>query len=162
MSTLEWIESTRLSTEIREGALAYPILGGIHLLSIALFGGLVLATDFRLLGWALCRHPVSELIRSLRPWKWVGMIAIVATGLLLTWAEAIRLYRSPSFWIKLGIFALVGLHAAVFRQRVYRYPERLDVALTREARLAGALSLILWTGLIVAGRFIAFDPSFEE
>jgi len=162
MSTLEWIESTRLSTEIREGALAYPILGGIHLLSIALFGGLVLATDFRLLGWALCRHPVSELICSLRPWKWVGMIAIVATGLLLTWAEPIRLYRSPSFWIKLGIFALVGLHAAVFRQRVYGYPERLDVALTREARLAGALSLILWTGLIVAGRFIAFDPSFEE
>ena len=162
MSTLEWIESTRLSTEIREGALAYPILGGIHLLSIALFGGLVLATDFRLLGWALCRHAVSELIRSLRPWKWVGMIAIVATGLLLTWAEPIRLYRSPSFWIKLGIFALVGLHAAVFRQRVYGYPERLDVALTREARLAGALSLILWTGLIVAGRFIAFDPSFEE
>ena len=39
VSMLEWIESTDLSTAIREGDLSYPILGGLHLLGIAVFGG---------------------------------------------------------------------------------------------------------------------------
>ena len=38
-AALEWVESTNLSTAIREGALLYPIIGGFHLLAIALFGG---------------------------------------------------------------------------------------------------------------------------
>ena len=38
VSILEWVESTHLSTAIREGALLYPIIGGFHLLAIALFG----------------------------------------------------------------------------------------------------------------------------
>jgi uncharacterized protein DUF6644 len=161
MNTLRWIESTRLSTAIREGAFAYPILGGIHLLSIALFGGMLLATDLRLLGWAMQQRPVSDIVHGLRPWKRLGFVAITATGMLLAWGEPVRLHGSPSFWIKMGIFALAAVHAALFRGRVYRYPERLDAALTRDARLAGALSLLLWAGLIVTGRLIAFDPSFE-
>jgi hypothetical protein len=162
MSIPEWIEGTRISVAIREGAFAYPIIGGIHLLAIALFGGMILATDLRLLGWALRRQPVSALIRDLRKWKWLGGVVVAVTGLLLAWAEPVRLYRNFAFWMKMIFFALVGVQAALFRRGVYRYPEKLDVALTPQARLAGALSLVLWTGLIVSGRFIAFDVSFEE
>src|SRR4051812_18409366 len=99
--TLEWIESTGLSTAIREGALYYPIIGGFHLLAIALFGGMVLATDLRLLGWAMQTRPVSDLVQQFRPWKRVGFFIIAASGLLLAWAEPIKLYRSPSFWVKM-------------------------------------------------------------
>jgi hypothetical protein len=52
---LEKIESTGLSIAIREGGLPYPIIGGIHLLAIAWFGGMVLVTDLRLLGNS-CGH----------------------------------------------------------------------------------------------------------
>ena len=75
LSTLEWIESTDLSTAIREGALYYPILGGIHLLGIALFGGMILATDLRLLGWAMRRRLVTDIVQQSRPWKQVGVCA---------------------------------------------------------------------------------------
>ena len=158
---LEWIERTGLSTEIREGAFAYPIIGALHLLAIALFGGMVAATDLRLLGWALRGRPVSTLIQDLRPWKWLGFVLITVTGLLLMWGEPVRLYHSPSFWTKMLLLALVGGHAAVFRPRVYAYPEKLDAGVTREAKIAAAVSLILWTGLILSGRLIAFDPSFD-
>ncbi|HEV2448596.1 MAG TPA: DUF6644 family protein [Candidatus Sulfopaludibacter sp.] len=154
---LDWIESTELSTAIREGGLPYPIIGGIHLLSIALFGGMLLVTDLRLLGWAMRDRLVSEVVASFRPWKRLGFVVVVATGLLLTWAEPTRLYRSPSFWVKMALFALVGVHALVFQSGVYRDPKRLDAAITRRAKLAAALSLILWAGLIVSGRLIAFD-----
>ena len=65
--------------------------------------------------------------------------------------------RSGSRW---G-FELVGAYAAVSHPLVYRRPEKLDAALTREAKLAGALSPILRAGLIVTGRLIAFGPFFQ-
>src|ERR1035438_7532662 len=118
-SVLEWIESTDLSTAIREGALPYPIIGGIHLLGIALFGGMVLVTDLRLLGWAMRHRPVSEIVRQFQAWKWAGFAVVAASGLLLAWAEPQKLYRSPAFWVKMALLALVGVHALVFRARVY-------------------------------------------
>lgn len=159
---VDWIQNTPLSVAIREGGLPYPIIGGIHLLSIALFGGMVLATDLRLLGWAMGRSRVSDVMSQMRPWKRLGFVVIVGTGLLLMWSEPIRLYRSPSFWVKMALFALLGVHALVFRAGVYRNPEQLDSGVTRRARVAAMLSLFLWAGLIVAGRLIAFDPSFDE
>jgi hypothetical protein len=158
---LEWIESTNLSTAIREGPLPYPIIGGVHLLSIALFGGMVLITDLRLLGWGMRRRLVSDVMLQLRPWKQLGFAIVVATGLLLTWSEPVRLYGSPAFWVKMVLFALLGVHAIVFRAGVYRYPLKLDAHVTSQAKLAAALSMLLWVGLIVSGRLIAFDASFE-
>jgi hypothetical protein len=156
-SLLQWIESTDLSTAIREGALPYPIIGGIHLLGIALFGGMLLMTDLRLLGWAMRRVPVSDIVRQFQPWKWAGFMVVVASGLLLAWAEPIKLYRSPAFWVKMALLALVGVHALVFRARVYGNTTELDVTVTGEAKLAAAISLLLWAGLIISGRLIAYD-----
>lgn len=156
-SLLVWIESTDLSTAIREGALLYPIIGGIHLLGIALFGGMVLVTDLRLLGWAMRRHAVEDIVQQFRPWKWVGFAVVAASGLLLAWAEPQKLYRSPAFWVKMTLLALVGVHALGFRARVYGHTARPDVAETVEGKLAACISLVLWAGLIVSGRLIAFD-----
>jgi hypothetical protein len=156
VSTLEWIESTDLSTAIREGALLYPILGGVHLLAIALFGGMLVATDLRLLGCAMQRRAVSDVVEQFRAWKRLGFVVVVASGLLLGWAEPLKLYRSPSFWIKIGLLAMVGLHALAFRD-IYRNPAGLNAEIPTRAKVAAVLSLLLWSGLIVAGRLIAFD-----
>ena len=158
---LEWIESTGLSIAIREGGLPYPIIGGVHLLAIALFGGALLATDLRLLGWVMPHRPFSDVWYQLRPWKQAGFMVVVATGLLLAWAEPVRLYGSPAFWVKMSLFALVGMHALVFRATVYGHPEKLDAGISSRAKLAAALSLILWAGMVVSGRLIAYDASFE-
>jgi hypothetical protein len=158
---LEWIESTDLSIAIREGGLPYPIIGGVHLLAIALFGGMLLATDLRLLGWVMPHRPFSDVWYQLRPWKRVGFVIVVATGLLLAWAEPVRLYGSPAFWVKMSLFALVGVHALVFRAKVYGHPEKMDAGISSRAKLAAVLSLILWAGMVVSGRLIAYDASFE-
>jgi hypothetical protein len=157
VSTLEWIESTDVSMAIREGALLYPILGGIHLLAIALFGGMLVFTDLRLLGWAMRARPVSDIVQQFRGWKRLGFALVVASGLLLAWAEPQKLYRSPSFWIKMALFAAVGVHAWIFRSSVYGNPAKLDAGVSTQAKWAAALSLVLWAGLIVSGRLIAFD-----
>jgi hypothetical protein len=160
-SMLAWIESTELSIAIREGGLPYPIIGGVHLLAIALFGGMLLTCDLRLLGWMMPQRRFSDVWHQFQPWKRFGFVVVTVTGLLLAWAEPVRLWGSPSFWVKMALFALVGVHALVFRASVYGHPEKMDEGITPRAKLAATLSLILWAGLIVSGRLIAFDASFE-
>ena len=137
----------------------YPIIGGVHLLAIALFGGMLLAVDVRLLGWGMKSCTVADVVGQLRAWKRFGFVVVVASGVLLGWAEPLKLYHSKSFWIKMALFLLVGVHALVFRKAVYGNPQRLDEApaMPTEAKLAAALSLILWAGLVFSGRLIAFD-----
>jgi hypothetical protein len=57
----------------------------------------------------------------------------------------------------MALFALVGVHALGFRARVYGNNARLDVAETAEGKLSACISLLLWAGLIVSGRLIAYD-----
>src|SRR5258708_11991904 len=96
-SILAWIESTDLSTAIREGGLPYPIIGGIHVVSIAWFGGMLLATDLRLLGWAMWRRPVSDVVRQLHPWKRLGFLIVFSPRLLPPRSPPPRLYANTPF-----------------------------------------------------------------
>ena len=133
------IETTSLSTAIREGALYYPILGAFHLAAIGWFGGMVLMGDLSVLGIGL-HGPASEVLAQFRRWKWLGFAIVTISGGLLWWAEPVVCYKSLSFRIKLVLLALVGVNA------LYR----------RKSRLGACLSLLLWVALVFAGRGIAF------
>src|ERR1700682_5193491 len=159
LSICEWIQNTQLSIAIREGGLYYPIIGCVHLLAIALFGGMLLAVDVRLLGWGMKRRAVSDVVEQLRVWKRIGFVVVVASGALLAFAEPLKLYHSKSFWIKMTLLLLVVVHALVFRRAVYANSAGRDEApsIPAIAKLAAALSLVLWAGLVFSGRLIAFD-----
>jgi hypothetical protein len=67
LSFCQWLFSTNFGTSIRESAYMYPIILSTHLVAIALFGGMLLMSDMRLLGWALKDQPVSTIVGGLRP-----------------------------------------------------------------------------------------------
>src|SRR5260370_39710402 len=117
---LEWIQNTWLSQAIREGGLPYPVIGGLHLLSIALFGGMLLFTDLRLLGWAMRDRKVSEGTLQLRPWNWLGVVAGTVTGTLRVWSEPIRLYHPRPLWGQTLLGNLEALPGLAFRPGVSR------------------------------------------
>ena len=76
----------------------------------------------------------------------------VSGGLLFT-SEAVKMYHSPAFRIKLVLLALAGLNALIFHRTIYRDVANWDrgaVAPAR-ARLAGLLSLVFWIAIIAAG-----------
>jgi hypothetical protein len=138
----QWIETTSLSTAIREGALYYPILGAFHLAGIGWFGGMVLMGDLSVLGIGLPHAPVAEVVSEFRRWKWVGFAVLLLSGGLLWWSEPVVCYKSASFRISLALLALVGVNAFFFRKG--------------KSRLGACLSLLLWVSLVFAGRGIAF------
>jgi hypothetical protein len=152
------IQSIGFLTDLRESALVYPFVLSTHLACIALFGGMILMTDLRLLGVTFKSLTVTEVVTSLRPWKRLGGVIMISMGLLLATSEAVKYTPNPFFWTKMAILGLIGVHALVFRPTVYNKTEELDRSpvLPARAKAAGALSLVLWTGMFTMGRLIAY------
>jgi hypothetical protein len=152
------IKDTDFFTSLRESGLAYPIIMSLHLTSIAIFGGLILMTDLRLLGMGMRSVTISDMVKQTRPWKWVGFFIMVTCGVLLAGAKLDTYYDNPYFQIKLALLACVAVHAKVFRRSVYANPEQLDGApvIPGVAKAAACLSLVLWIGIMSMGRWIAY------
>jgi uncharacterized membrane protein YfcA len=152
------IQDIPFLTAIRESALPYPIILSTHLTCIAVFGGLILMSDLRLLGLALTNVPVSEIIRRTRIWKRVGFCIMVTCGILLGGAKLFNYYDNPYFDVKMTLLTMVAVHAIVFRRSVYANPEKLDGLKTmpREAKMAGLFSIVIWVGILSMGRWIAY------
>jgi Family of unknown function (DUF6644) len=152
------IQSIGFMTDIRESALVYPIIMTTHLACIAIFGGLILMTDMRLLGWALRSYTVTQVVTGLRPWKRLGGTIMISMGLLLAGSEADNYYPNPFFWTKLTLLGLIGVHALVFRPLVYNATEAIDSEpqIPARAKAAAWLSLILWMSVLSMGRLIAY------
>jgi uncharacterized membrane protein len=158
MPTAHSIQSIGFLTAFSESVLAYPIVLSIHLACIALFGGMILATDLRLLGLTFKSLTITEMVTSLRPCKRVGGTIMIAMGLLLAASEAEKYAPNPFFWAKMIILGLIGLHAVIFRPIVYSKTEELDQSpvIPTKAKVAAILSLSLWTAMFVMGRLIAY------
>ena len=153
-----WLQQSEFFTDLRESGLPYPIIMSTHLASIAVFGGMILLTDLRLLGWALRSATVTDVVQRFRVWKQVGFVIMVTCGLLLFGAKADNYYGNPYFQIKLSLLVLVGVHAIVFHRSVYGNTEAIDRApvIPGVAKAAAYLSLALWLGIMSMGRWIAY------
>src|ERR1700730_3859530 len=154
----QWVSGLDLFTSLRESALAYPVIMSLHLSSIAVFGGLILMTDLRLLGLAMPNTPVSDVIAQTRTWKRIGFVVMVTCGVLLAGAKLDKYYDNPYFQLKLLFLLLVGIHALVFHRSVYGKAEELDraPAIPPIAKTAACLSLVLWISILSFGRWIAY------
>jgi hypothetical protein len=119
-----WLQDTSLRLDLSQSTWAVPIIGAIHVLAIAWFGGAALIPD-----------------PQLRRFRWIGLSILLFTGALLFWSQPLRLYYSQFFRAKMALLIVIGLSALL--------PARYS-------RLALALSLALWAGVILASRGIAY------
>jgi uncharacterized protein DUF6644 len=156
---LEWLEGLAWTTAIRESAWGYPMIETAHVASVVAFAGLVIMMDLRLVGLAFTHAPPMQIQRRLFPWQMAGLVPSTATGLLLFCVDPIRYYGNVFFWIKLVLLALAGLNALGFHRTTFRTAGRWDEdpQVPARARLAGAVSLLLWSAVIVSGRLIAYN-----
>lgn len=154
----KWLEHTSVGAAIRESLWVFPAIETVHLLGMAALVGTIAALDFRLLGWMLRQKRFSELARRLLPWTWAGFALQVVTGMLLFSSEAVKLYGNPAFRLKMLLIFLAGVHALVFECTVYRGVASWDDSTVPPlgAKVAGFISLLLWIGIVAAGRFIGF------
>ena len=168
MSALELaqgLQGTGWATYLRMSAYIYPSILASHLTAIALFAGAVLVTDLRLLGVILRNHPVSDVVNQLRWPKRIGFLLVATCGFLLASSKAEEYYYNRFFRAKLVLLALVAVHALIFRGSVYNNAAALDAAkrMPGKAKLAAALSLLLWISIACVGRGIGYiEPPLDK
>lgn len=161
MHIAQSLENIQFLSDFSESVLAYPIVMSTHLTCIALFGGMILITNLRLLGLTFRSMTITQVVTSFRPWKRGGAVIMIGTGLLLATCEATKYAPNPYFWTKMAILGLIGVHGLVFRPLVYTRTEELDKSpvIPAKAKIAAILSLVLWTAMFTMGRMIAYwDP----
>lgn len=158
LALCEWLEQTTVGAGIRQSLWLFPAIETVHLLGMAALVGTIAVLDLRLVGWLLGRERVSTLTRRLLPWTWLGFAVQVVTGALLFSSEAIKIYSNPAFRLKMLLILFAGVHALIFHLTIYRHVATWDESaiLPARAKLAGSLSLLLWIGIVAAGRFIGF------
>jgi hypothetical protein len=156
---MEWLAATRGSIALHESLYLYPLLESIHVLTLTVFVGLAAMLDLRLLGLTMKNVPVSEFTDRLEPWTKAGFAVMVMTGVLLFYAIPVRTYQSVFFRAKVTMLILAALNVWFFHARVWRRVAEWDrVPVTpAAARMAAVVSLVLWAGIVIAGRMIAYN-----
>ena len=129
---------------------AYPLLEVVHVFGIALLVGNLVLLELRVwgLGTAL---PLVALARLALGVSLAGFGLVACSGLLMFAGQPGDLIANRAFALKMGLVALAGANAGLFHARDGLL--RLD----RLARAQTILSLGLWIGVMICGRWIAYQ-----
>lgn len=154
ISFFRWLQDTAWLSYIRECSYLYLVILSLHVAALVWFGGMVMVTDLRLLGIGLRGYSVAEVVNGLRGPKRFGFVSAVLSGVVLFASQAGQFADNRWFWAKIALLVLIGLNYLIFGRAVYHNTGALDNAaqIPGTAKLAAGLSLLLWTGVVCAGR----------
>ena len=155
------VEHTSLATAMRGelgGEWLFPIVETLHVISLAMVFGSIVMVDLRLVGVASRDSAVSKLSQEVLPYTWGAFICAIVTGTLLFISKAHVYFFNLQFQLKFLCLFLAGVNMVVFHFGAYRHVLEWDERHPppSAARLAGALSITLWLGVICFGRWIGF------
>ena len=151
---IEWVAASALGQAISQSSWAFAVIESVHLLALAVIGGAVLTVDLRLLGFGLRAQPLDRVARDAWPWFVGSWVVMIVTGVLLFVSEPLKLYFSTPFFWKM-IFLLSGsLFAVTVRRKVTLAGDGRTPPVVM--KLVGLVSLLLWSGVGSAGRWIGF------
>jgi len=142
------IELTTLASALRVSPRLFACIETLHLLAMASIVGAAILVDLRLLGVSRTIS-VRALLRHALPFSLFGFLIALPTGLMMFTAYA----GDP---VKLALILAAGVNAGVFHSGVGQRSTAWDsgVMPPPPARLAGALSLAIWIGVVVCGRML--------
>jgi hypothetical protein len=149
----QWFDGSTVGVWIRASTYAFAVLECFHLLGMVCLLGSMIAIDLRVLGFGLTRQPAAKVAAALTPVTLVGLGTMIVTGLLLFSSEALKCYDNAAFPWKMacffsGLIIFVTLHRGITKLD--------DARIGVGSKAVAALSLVLWFGVAVAGRAIAF------
>src|SRR5690348_1170343 len=154
----QWIQDTNFGTSLRESIWMFPIVEGTHVLALSLSVGTLFWMDLRLAGVFMKDQPMSKVSSSVLPWTLVGFTIMTITGVMLFWCQAVKAYNSIFFRMKIIMLFLAAVNAIAYHTTIYRRMDEWHKASPPplQAHFAGWFSIVLWIGIIIAGRNMAY------
>lgn len=148
MGFLLWYEEGPIGVFIRESLWGYPIVLSSHAVGMATVMGVVLALNFRVLGYA---KDISILaFDKLFTVAWIGFAINLISGLILFAGSASVYFFQGSFQLKIGAIVAGGILMKFVMNSV------------RENKSAGTQKLLAficlacWMTGVITGRLMAY------
>jgi hypothetical protein len=155
---LQSVESSGLAAWLRGSLYAFPLIESFHVIGLTMVFGTVAIIDLRLLGLASAGRPFATLARETIRWTWAAFALTATTGAMMFSTNALAYYQNLQFRLKMSLLVLAGINIVIFSITAGRRVDRwnADRAAPLSGKLAGALSLLLWIGVIFLGRWVGF------
>jgi hypothetical protein len=163
-SLIQSIEGSGIGEWLRSSVQAMPWVNAIHVLCITLVFGSILVVDLRLLGLVDRGRAITRISAEMLRLTWTAFIGAVITGGMFFAANATTYWFNTAFRFKMLAILFAGINMLVFQFITYRGVAAWDrdVPTPRAAKLAGALSILIWTTVVVLGRVIGFTKGGIE
>jgi hypothetical protein len=157
----KWLAATPLSHVIQTTKWVIPALQTIHILSVAVVFSSAVLVDLRL--WRLLNRdvPLPEVARRFLPTIWPVLAVLLITGSLLIIGEPKRSLLNSAFYLKMALLALAIVLTAWLQWSLSSSPNFWDRNRIRRmaGRFAATLSILVWCGILFAGRWIAYTQA---
>ena len=163
LALADTLQQSGFSEWMRSSLKALPIIEAVHVMAIATVFGTILIVDLRLLGYPDTSRPFTRVFGEMLRWTWLGFGVAVITGALLFVPNARTYVSNTAFALKMGTLVLAAVNMAVFELTTFRSVAKWDAnsPVPLGGRIAGATSILIWTCVIVFGRWIGFTKGYD-
>ena len=151
---IAWLKSSWLNAWVNEVGWAWPLLEITHFMGLCLLFGALLVMDLRLLGFF--RTLPLAMATRLAPLAATGLILNLASGLAFFIGNPTRYLVNPAFQWKMALVALAIANLLYFAVAGGGGLNTQTLSASGRLRVSAGLSILAWTGVIIAGRMIPF------
>jgi hypothetical protein len=144
-----WLGETAIGQYLNQSTAAFAATESLHIIALSLVGGAALITQLSALGVALKPLAPATIVRNLQPVAYIGLGFVTISGLLLVAAGPFKYYTNPLFPVKLVLLVVALIAHTWLTRRLAR-----GEGPSNGTRVLALASLLLWTGVVVAGRWL--------
>lgn len=152
---LAWIAAWPVAVALRGSATLYLFVNAAHILSIGLLVGAILPLDLRLLGF-FGNVPVSVVGPFLSRMAAAGLLLTIVTGFCLFSVRPVAYATNIAFLAKVALLCFGVANALLLHLHPHWRAAIAGGPLSIRVRLAACVSLAVWIGTVLAGRWIGF------
>jgi len=154
----KWLAATPLSHTIQTNGWVIPTLQTIHILSVAVLFSSAILVDLRFYRALQRDVPLADVARRFLPTIWPVLLILLITGSLLIIGEPRRSLLNNTFYLKMALLAVAVLLTLALQWSLRAAPEFWERDCRRRiaGQLAATVSILVWCGILFAGRWIAY------
>jgi hypothetical protein len=151
-AVVDWLTATSLSQAIQTTSWAIPGVQVVHIICLSTLFALALSLSLRIAGRGFAVEPLASLAGRFVPVMWICLVVLFVSGALLIIAEPFRTITNPVFYLKMSLL-IVAIAITAWLASVAR---RESATISAVHVAAATLSMLVWAGIIIAGRYIAY------
>jgi hypothetical protein len=152
----EWLATTSLSNTIQNVSWIIPTVQTIHIVCVAIVISSTFLVDLKILGIFSRSQTLASLSERFLTWVWWALIVLLVTGSLLLVGEPGRSITNPAFFAKMIMLVIVAGLTTVLQRPLATDAGYWDGNRAITAKSIAILSLLLWSCIVFAGRWIAY------